>query len=111
MRNKFIKIFLLCLLAQSVIIPTFAQDTNPFRKLVRGGANMVLSPFELFFRQPILTAREEGDFSGATWGYVKGIGFMFGRLGLGAYETVTFLVPPYRVLVKPEFVFSDEENN
>jgi len=82
-------------------------EVNPVRKLMRGVVNMALCWAELV-RQPILTNKEEGDLPGITWGVSKGVGFTFGRAILGTYETVTFLIPPYRTLVEPEFIFSDK---
>ena len=83
-------------------------EVNPVRKLMRGIGNMTLCGGD-FGRQPMMTNKEEGDVSGVTWGVAKGVGFTFGRAILGTYETVTFLIPPYRTLVEPEFIFSDKE--
>jgi len=105
-RTKFALILLICL--QLAVPGAYAvSDYNPARKLVRGFVNAVGCWVELG-RQPIITSREEGQMSGATWGLVKGIGFTFGRAILGAYETITFLVPTYHPLVEPEFIFSDK---
>jgi putative exosortase-associated protein (TIGR04073 family) len=109
-RSKILRSAVICLCISSLAMPVFANDTNPLRKLVRGFVNLGLCMAELG-RQPMHTAKEEGDLAGATWGLAKGFAFTVGRAVLGAYEVSTFILPPYRPLVEPEFIFSDEEDN
>jgi len=40
---------------------------------------------------------------------VKGVSYFVGRTVLGIYEITTFLIPPYKPVVTPEFIFSDDE--
>lgn len=107
MKSKFVKIVLLCLLLQPVC-SVYANDNNPLRKLMRGVANLSLCWIELG-RQPIKVGEDEGDISGATWGVAKGVGYTVGRAVLGAYELCTFALPPYRYLVEPEFILSNDK--
>ena len=108
MRSRLLKVLLICVLLQPVCTVYAANDKNPLRKLMRGVANFGLCWVELG-RQPIKVNEDEGDISGATWGVAKGVGYTVGRAVLGIYEICTFAVPPYRHIVEPEFIFSDEK--
>lgn len=80
-------------------------------KLVRGVGNVVTGWLEIP-KQISLTWQESG--AGPAWsvGLLKGIGCAVGRTAVGAYEIVTFPAPlpdGYRVVMQPEYVFSDFE--
>ena len=110
--------YIVCALVmlQLAIQPAWAQtrDYNALRKLARGAANVTLSWVEIprqimHVTDPDETEPTTHDVAGVFWGPVKGFAFFLGRMALGTYELVTFLVPPYRPLVEPEFVISEEE--
>lgn len=86
----------------------YAQDYNPLRKAVRGGANVLLSAAEVP-RQIFSVTKNEGQLTGLFWGPLKGMLYMLGRTIVGGYEVATFIIPPYQPVVEPEFVFSEEE--
>ena len=106
------KIFLLILAVQMIALPLYAQDYNPLSKLSRGASNFALGWVEIP-RQVIKVKQERGDgagdIAGLFWGPVKGVAFFLGRTVVGVYEVVTFLIPTYKPLVEPEYIFSEEE--
>jgi putative exosortase-associated protein (TIGR04073 family) len=83
-------------------------DQNPLRKVARGAANASLGWLEIP-RQTIKETKNKGEIGGAFWGPLKGFAFFVGRTAIGVYEIATFLLPPYKAVVEPEFIFSDEE--
>jgi putative exosortase-associated protein (TIGR04073 family) len=98
-----------------VALPLQAQEHNPFRKLARGTVNIGLGWVEIP-RQTMHVTRGDDtavthDMAGVFWGPLKGFAYFVGRTFLGAYEITTFLLPPYRPLVEPEFIFSDKEED
>lgn len=96
-----------------------ADDDGPFRKLGRGIANVVTSPYEII--KGISSVNEEiantvegpnqrataGFFAGFTYGIIKGVINCAGRAVVGVYEVGTFLIPipsGYKpILDEPEF--------
>lgn len=108
------KICFFVLLAQLFLLPlsVYAGDHNPLRKLARGAVNTTLSVVEIP-RQMIKVKQDisgiSGDIAGIFWGPLKGFTFFLGRTAVGIYELTTFLIPPYKPVVKPEFIFADEE--
>ncbi len=109
---------LFCLLAVAAIF--FAAGTDafafgekteiepkwgPLRKLQRGFFNVTCSPFEL--SHELATQEKEGTFP-PSWftGIGRGVFYMLGRIGVGAYEIVTFPIcyPDCFVpIIYPEF--------
>ncbi|RKY39332.1 MAG: hypothetical protein DRP76_03515 [Candidatus Omnitrophota bacterium] len=102
------KVILLFLIIGIIFpFPSYSQNYNFLRKLVRGVANVSLASFEIP-RQMIKVTQKEGDLAGIFWGPLKGITYTLGRTLLGVYETGFFLLPPYSPLVEPEFIFEFE---
>ena len=81
------------------------QDVT--HKLGRGLTNIVTAPIEA--GNTIEYEIEKYDlFRGLSFGAVKGLVNLFGRLFVGAYEVLTFPIEypaDYRVILEPEFVF------
>jgi putative exosortase-associated protein (TIGR04073 family) len=107
------KIFCLLIVAVFFTLNVYAQDYNALRKLGRGAVNLTLAGVEI--PRQMIDSREAagdttGDIMGIFLGIPKGILCFLGRTALGAYELVTFPFPPYKPLVKPEFIFSEEDD-
>nr|CAX69012.1 conserved hypothetical protein [uncultured bacterium] len=103
------KLVLAVCIFQLVALPLLAQEQyGPERKLGRGLSNFLFSITEIP-RQVSMVRQDNGTFAGVTWGLVKGMSCFAGRTILGAYETVTFLAPTYKPLVKPEFILNADE--
>jgi putative exosortase-associated protein (TIGR04073 family) len=83
-------------------------DQNPLRKIARGASNTTLGWLEIP-RQTIRVSREKGEIGGTFWGPLKGFAYFIGRTAVGIYEVTTFLLPPYKSVVEPEFIFADDE--
>jgi len=64
-----------------------------------------------FPRQMGIVAEESGVVAGLFYGAPKGLACWLGRTAWGFLELVTFPIPPYRPLVKPEFVLTEEYND
>jgi putative exosortase-associated protein (TIGR04073 family) len=98
-------IFLL-LLAFALTAPLQATEIQPegtsARKLHRGFLNVALSPMEI--STEIAGEGKEGKIE-PTWllGGLKGIGLAVRRVGVGLYEILTFPIPSYEPIVRPEF--------
>lgn len=105
MVKKLLAIVAICGLITS---PVYAGQYNPVRKLARGVTNFSLSWVELP-RQMIHVNEESGDLAGLSYGTLKGFLCFVGRFIIGAYEVGTFILPTYRPLIEPEFIFSEEE--
>ena len=87
--------------------PAAAQ--NPVHKLGRGVSNMLTCWIEIP-RNFHLGAQEDNIVKGALWGLVKGFGLAATRLGVGAYEAVSFPIPypmgyasPYEAMELPDY--------
>lgn len=88
-----------------------AADSSP-RKLGRGLANMSLGVI-VVPAKVIETTRAQGPFVGATWGLVKGIGWMVATEAIGVFEFVTcpFETPPdFKPILDPEFPWGHYED-
>lgn len=59
--------------------------------------------------QMVKINEEKGDLAGFFWGSLRGLTYCLGRSLLGTYGMSIFLFPPYRTLVKPDFIFSEEK--
>jgi putative exosortase-associated protein (TIGR04073 family) len=83
---------------------------DPLRKLGRGLSNCLTFPIEIP-NQISKTNDSDGPMAALTYGAVKGIVMGIFRLGVGAYEVVTFPLPfPewYKpILTDPEFMFEN----
>ncbi len=88
-----------------------AADSSP-RKLGRGLANMTLGVI-VVPAKVIETTRAQGPFVGATWGLVKGLGWMVATEAIGVFEFVTcpFETPPdFKPILDPEFPWGHYED-
>lgn len=84
-------------------VPALA-DSSP-RKLGRGLANLTTGVIVLPAKV-IETTRAHGPFVGATWGLVKGLGWVVATETIGLFEFVTcpFETPPdFKPILQPEF--------
>ncbi|MDD5584399.1 MAG: exosortase system-associated protein, TIGR04073 family [Candidatus Omnitrophica bacterium] len=104
---------LLLIIFQLFLLPLYAEkitisDNNPLRKMARGAVNAALCWVEVP-RQTVIVNKEKGDIAGFFWGPLKGLTYTAGRFCVGVYEMATFLLPPYKPVVQPEFIFSEEE--
>jgi putative exosortase-associated protein (TIGR04073 family) len=104
------KIFILVLIAQLFIFtfPLFAEDYNALRKLGRGMANLCLSFTEFPVQMGKAKDECQSPIAGFFYGVPRGVVCFAGRIVLGAYETVSFLIPPYKPLIEPEFPLAKE---
>jgi putative exosortase-associated protein (TIGR04073 family) len=86
-------------------------NSDAWRKLGRGLANMVTFPLELL-NQVSRTNISDGPMAAVTWGLVKGVGMTGFRALVGVYETVTFPFPcpkDYKpILTEPEFFLEEQ---
>lgn len=87
------------------------QETGALlvNKLFRGIVNAATGWLEIP-KQMSVTWQESGPSMGASWGFLKGIGYAVARSVSGAYEIVTFPFPipeGYRPIMQPEYVLSD----
>ncbi|MDD4955577.1 MAG: exosortase system-associated protein, TIGR04073 family [Candidatus Omnitrophica bacterium] len=94
----------------TVVLRERTSDQNPLRKVARGAVNTTLGWVEIP-RQMIKENKDKGDIAGVFWGPLKGFAFFVGRTAVGLYEVTTFLIPPYKPVVKPEFILSDEDSD
>jgi putative exosortase-associated protein (TIGR04073 family) len=81
-----------------------AADSSP-RKLGRGLANLTTGVIVLPAKV-IETTRAHGPFVGATWGLVKGLGWVVATETIGLFEFLTcpFETPPdFKPILQPEF--------
>ena len=70
--------------------PAAAQD--PVHKAGRGVSNVLTCWIEIP-KNFHLGTQENNPVTGAAWGLVKGFGLAATRLGVGAYEALTFPIP------------------
>lgn len=70
--------------------PVWAQD--PIHKAGRGIVNILTCWIELP-KQLHLGTQEDNPVTGVAFGLVKGAGLTILRVGIGAYEAVTFPIP------------------
>ncbi len=101
------KRLLLSLTALFVAGTAFADIQDPpmreysaTRKLGRAWANLFLASSEI----PATVRRTidlDGDSAGASYGFIKGVGRTFVRMGAGVYEFVTFPFPTYKRSYRP----------
>jgi len=87
-----------------MITPVFAANAGD--KLARGLVNFATGWLEL--PQKIAdTSKESNAFVGVTYGAVKGVGYGAARMGTGAFDAVTFIVPPYdKPIMEPKYAFT-----
>ncbi len=71
------------------------------RKLGRGISNIVFSPVEIV-NSVYTVQRNDGEVAAVTYGVLQGLTRTVARIGIGAYEVVTFPVGR-RPIITPEF--------
>lgn len=126
MRNRFIIVTtLLITLLVAVATPTLAASVdnkdyidevvepetyleNASYKFIRGITNIVTSPAEIP-KQIVITTRDRGAI-GPVLGLFKGAGMTIVRAGIGAWETILFMLPnnlagDFAPILKPEYVW------
>jgi putative exosortase-associated protein (TIGR04073 family) len=96
----------LLVLCMALMVPesASARDTSA-RKFSRGVSNIGLGVLAIP-GQIVRTTKDNGPFVGATWGFLKGVGFMAATEVIGIYELLTcpFEAPPdFKAILKPEF--------
>jgi len=106
------KICFLLIIFQLCLLPTYARDYNPLSKFARGLVNVSVGWVEIP-RQMVKVKEAEnheisGELAGVTWGPLKGFAYFLGRAIVGSYEVVTFLIPTYKPLIRPEYIFADD---
>lgn len=94
----------------TVVLRERVSDQNPLRKIARGAVNTTLGWVEIP-RQMIKENKAKGDIAAVFWGPLKGFAFFVGRTAVGLYEVTTFLIPPYKPVVTPEFILSDDDSD
>ena len=104
------KVLVLVITLQLFLFPLYAQNYNAIRKFGRGASNMILGVTELP-RQMGIASEESGKVAGIFYGAPKGLVCWLGKTAWGFLELVTFPIPPYKPLVEPEFVLTEEYND
>jgi len=104
------KVLVLVITLQLFLLPLYAEDYNALRKFGRGASNMILGVTELA-RQMGIVSEESGTVAGIFYGAPRGLACWLGRTAWGFIELVTFPIPPYKPLIKPEFVLTEEYND
>ena len=95
----------LTLIAFSVASASAEPKSSPSRKLGRGMANLSMGVMAIP-SEVIATTKRSGPAIGATWGFVRGTGFMVATSVVGLWEVLTcpFATPPdYVAIIQPEF--------
>jgi putative exosortase-associated protein (TIGR04073 family) len=111
--KKIVAIFIIIVLFSAVTAVADDITSGPVKKLGRGVANVLTSPFALI--QGMGDAKEEGGiFAGCTWGVFMGVVNVVKRIAVGAFEIATFPVPiPENygpILTDPEFFMEKGPN-
>ncbi len=106
------KICLLLIIFQLCLLPVYARDYNPLSKLARGLANVSLGWLEIPRQMMKVKAAEgnelSGEIAGIFWGPLKGFTYFMGRMFVGTYEVGTCIIPSYKPLLRPEYIFADD---
>lgn len=107
-----IKILIFLIISHFFLLPLCAGEYNAVRKLGRGFANLATGWIETI-HQPIITKEQgsgiSGEVNGFFYGSLKGFAYFIGRTVVGAYEIVTFPLPPYKPVIEPEYIFPANE--
>ncbi|MBP9865943.1 MAG: exosortase system-associated protein, TIGR04073 family [Candidatus Omnitrophica bacterium] len=96
------RVILVCVVLMGTVMSREAFADDMWDKGGRGIADLITSPYEII-RQGQLDFDKKGGVGIFTGGF-RGIGTMVGRMGVGAYELVTFPVPGYEPILDPEFI-------
>lgn len=115
MRGMKAKLVGILLLTAVCVAPAGFADTedaprghNAARKLGRGLGNVLFGVVEVP-NQYTKAQAEHGGGAGWTYGVPKGIARWFGRELVGIFEVVTFPIPSYKPIMKPEWPNEDFE--
>lgn len=102
-KNTPIIVFVLLLIF--ICATAYAEaESNPAYKLGRGITNMASCWLEVP-KQIYLTSKEYNPLIGFTFGIMKGAAYTVLRGSAGVYDTTTFLLPKYDLLLmEPQFV-------
>jgi len=109
------KICFLLIIFQLCLLPVYAGDYTALSKLGRGLVNFSLGWLEI--PRQMVKVKEEGkpgltgEIAGAFLGTLRGVTYFAGRMVVGVYEVGTFLIPSYKPLVEPEYIFSDDDGD
>jgi len=107
--NKVIVVFVLFSMVLASL-PLEAMAQTPVRKFGRGLANIATGILELPLNI-VDAADDEGYIAAVTYGVVKGLAMSVLRIGVGVYETATFIIPlpfHYEPILEPEFLMGEE---
>lgn len=108
MGRKIIVIGLISLIVLGFVSPAYCDTA--IKKLGRGLANIITSPFEIW-EQMKKVNNSEGAIAGCTYGLLKGVAMTGVRAVVGVYETATFPIPfpkDYKpILTDPEFFYEE----
>ena len=83
-------------------------SSSPGQKALRGAANLTLGLFIEWPKTICYEAREQGPLLGIPAGFLAGFGLGLMRVGVGAYELVTFpfaLPADYKPILSPRYPF------
>ncbi len=104
--KKVIAVVIVALAVVNLAACGYCQDAA--RKLGRGVANVITSPFEIPKTVTDTYYKELGVAESIFLGIPKGIATMIKRLAVGAFEIVTFPFPVpegYQPVMEPEFMW------
>jgi len=117
--RRFTPLALVLAIGLAVPIPAAASDhygAQITRKFFRGVWNIALSPAELWIQgnKEGIAASKRGvnpneRLAAVSSGVVLGVGYMFGRIGTGMFDVVTFPWPTHP-LMTPAVVYLDEDS-
>lgn len=83
-------------------------SSSPGQKALRGVSNLTLGLFIEWPKTICYEAREQGPLLGIPAGFLAGLGLGLMRVGVGAYELVTFpiaLPADYKPILSPRYPF------
>ena len=82
---------------------TQATNDNPGTKLGNGLGNALTGWMEIP-RQVSEVSSEQNAFAGMTYGLLQGVLYGTGRTAAGAFDAVTFVIPPYdKPIMEPNY--------
>lgn len=110
MIKKLLSAALVLLFAVTLTSPAFCDTAST--KLGRGLANILTFPLEVP-EQVSRINNSDGPFAASTVGIIKGLGWAFGRVCVGLYETATFMIPfpkGYKPILRDPEYFLENSN-
>ena len=105
------KVIALLIIISIVFSASTSFAGNPLKKLGRGAANIITSPYEVIYRIGEVN-KESGPVAAVTWGVLNGAYRFALRAVVGVYEVITFPLPilpnDYEPIIKdPEFFLEE----